>query len=95
MTGWIGAVGLESPFDVAACATNFGLLVCADVEERIVRPAVVVPSELKGDAFLTVLAVLSWLVEFSDFGSELAFSLRNETVSISEDAGAMDDMRSL
>ncbi|EGE59758.1 MULTISPECIES: hypothetical protein [Rhizobium] len=96
MTGWIGAVGRDVPFDVAASETNFGLLVCADIEEKIVRAAVVVPSEAKGDAFLTVvLVVLPWLVEFSDFGSELAFSRRNETVSISEDAGAIDDMRSL
>ncbi|WP_245436923.1 hypothetical protein [Rhizobium chutanense] len=96
MTDWIGAVGLESPFDVAASETNFGLVVCADVDEKIVRPAVVVPSEAKGDVFLTaMLVVLPWLAELSDFELESAFSRRKETVSVSEDVGAIDDMRSL
>lgn len=96
MTDWIGAVGLESPFDVSASETNFGLVVCADVDEKIVRPAVVVPSEAKGDVFFTVvLVVLPGLTEFSDFGLESAFNRRKETVSLSEDAGAIDDMRSL
>ncbi|MDC7745643.1 hypothetical protein [Rhizobium binxianense] len=96
MTGWIGAVGLASPFEVLASETNFGLVVCADVDEKIVRPAAVVPPEVKGDVFLiAVFVVLPWLAELSVFELESAFSRRKETVSVSKDAGAIDDMRSL
>ncbi|WP_245424996.1 hypothetical protein [Rhizobium sp. M10] len=95
ITGWIGAVGLESVFDVPASETNFGLVAGIDADVKIVMP-VVAPSEANGDVFLTVaLVVLPWSAEISDFALESAFSRRNETVSVSEDAGAIEDMRSL
>lgn len=94
MTGWISAVGLEAPFDVPASETNFELVVCADVNGKIVEPVVAVPSEAKGDAFLTVVLVV-WPEELSELEFESTFSRRNEIPSDSEDAGAIDDMRSL
>ncbi|MBP2443977.1 hypothetical protein [Rhizobium leguminosarum] len=79
-----------------ASETNIGLLACADVDEKIVRPAVVVPSEAKGDVFLTVvLVVLPWLAKLSELELESALSRKKEAVSLSEDAGAIDDMCSL
>lgn len=74
MIGWIGAVGLESPFDALAEA-KFKLVVGSAADRNLVRPTpAVAPSALKGDAFLTVMpVVLHGPAEFSDFELGSAF----------------------